>query len=67
MQDAPTHYRYQQPQNCIDDLLAELENCTEEIQAWQQWAKPGEGPAKPIVTTIVLKQARETMAKAKAT
>ena len=49
----------------IAQLLTSLEECVDEIAAWRRWAKPGEGPEKPILTTTVLHNARGTIAKAR--
>lgn len=50
--------------DAAQDMLAALKDAQEEIRAWRKWAKPGEGPDKPVVTSFVLNKVAAVIAKA---
>ena len=45
-------------------LLEALKDALEEIREWRRWARPGDGPTKPIVTSSVIERAAFVIAKA---
>lgn len=43
-------------------LREALRDCAEELQAWKDMNPPGAAPVKPLVTSVVLRNARAALA-----